>query len=58
MHSVYSPAVVNVFSDFALGARLAFGAGRRRGLALLRTVFAAVGIGLAVAGLLLVPAAA
>ncbi|EHY89902.1 putative ABC-type transport system involved in lysophospholipase L1 biosynthesis, permease component [Saccharomonospora azurea NA-128] len=54
MHSVYSPAVMNVFSDFALGARLAFGAGRRRGLALLRTVFAAVGIGLAVAGLLLV----
>ncbi|EHR59253.1 FtsX-like permease family protein [Saccharomonospora cyanea] len=45
---------MRVLSDFLLGVRLAFGSGRLRGVAMVRTSLTAVGIGLAVAGLLLV----
>ncbi|WP_024876494.1 FtsX-like permease family protein [Saccharomonospora piscinae] len=45
---------MHALRDLVLGARLAFRAGRTRGTGLVRTALTALGIGLAVAGLLLV----
>ena len=45
---------MNAVRDLLLGVRLSFGTGRARGVGLLRTGLTAFGVGLAVAGLLLV----